>query len=213
MEKICQQKVIQDGISFHSESISATRITEDVEYESARVRIPRNLGTIRVSIQIDIGFGDVIIPKAIKFDYPTILGSPSPSIRGYSKESIISEKFHAMVKLGVLNSRMKDFHDIWWLSQQFHFKGQTLSTALKKTFDNRKTEIISNPVVFQESFVLDKGKQNQWRAFIQRTRLTDAPKNFTEIITGLKVFISPVISALASKIAFQKIWKAPGSWR
>ena len=213
MKKICQQKVIQDGISFHSESISATRITEDVEYEGARVRIPGNLETIRLSIQIDIGFGDVIFPKAIKFDYPTILGSPSPSIRGYSKESIISEKFHAMVKRGVLNSRMKDFYDILWLSQQFHFKGQTLSSALRKTFENRKTEIISNPVVLQESFASDKGKQDQWRAFIQRTKLRDVTENFTEVITELKTFISPIVSTLVDKKTFQKNWKAPGPWR
>ena len=213
MKKICQQKVKQDGISFHSESISATQITEDVEYEGARIRIPGNLGTIRVSIQIDIGFGDVITPKAIKFDYPTILGSPSPSIRGYSKESIISEKFHTMVRLGVLNSRMKDFYDIWWLSQQFHFKGQTLSSALRKTFENRKTEIISNPVVFHEAFASDKGKQDQWRAFLQRTKLRDVPENFIAVIKELKAFINPVIIALVENKAVHKNWKPSGPWR
>lgn len=213
MKKICQQKVVQDGIFFNPDTISATRITEDVEYKGIRVRIPGNLGSIRLSVQIDIGFGDVIVPKATKFTYPTILDSPAPIIRGYSKESIISEKFHAMVKLGVLNSRMKDFYDIWLLSQQFDFKGQTLSTALRKTFENRKTKIISNPVVFQESFASDKGKQNQWRAFIQRTRLTNTLKNFTDVITVIKTFISPVISTLADKKTFQKNWKAPGPWR
>ena len=213
MKKICQQKVVQDGITFHPEAISATRITEDVEYEGVRVRIKGNLGTIRLSLQIDIGFGDEIVPKTTKFTYPTILGTPAPTIRGYSKESIISEKFQAMVKLGVLNSRMKDFYDIWLLSQQFDFNGKTLSTALRNTFDNRKTEIISNPIVFQESFVSDKGKQKQWQAFIQRTRLTNAPKSFTEVIAVTKTFISPVISTLADKKPFQKNWKAPGPWK
>ncbi len=213
MKKICQQKVKQDGISFHSESISATRITEDVEYEGARIRIPGNLGTIRVSIQIDIGFGDVITPKAIRFDYPTILGSPSPSIRGYSKESIISEKFHAMVKLGVLNSRMKDFYDIWWLSQQFYFKGLTLSSALRKTFENRKTEIISHPVVFQKSFASDKSKQDQWRAFIQRTKIRDVPENFIVVLNELKAFIDPLIIALINKKAMPRAWKPSGPWK
>jgi predicted nucleotidyltransferase component of viral defense system len=114
MKRICQQKVVQDGIIFLQESISATRITEDLEYKGVRVRIPGNLGTIRLSLQIDIGFGDVIVPKANKFTYPTILGFPAPILRGYSKESTISEKFQAMVKLGLLNSRMKDFYDIWF---------------------------------------------------------------------------------------------------
>ncbi len=213
MKRICKQKVVLDGISFHPETISATRITKDVEYEGVRVRIPGNLGTIRLSVQIDIGFGDVIVPKATKFTYPTILGFPAPTIRGYSKESIISEKFQAMVKLGMLNSRMKDFYDIWLLSQQFDFMGHMLSTAFRKTFENRKTKFISNPMVFQGSFSSDKGKQNQWRAFIQRTKLTNAPKKFSEVITGLKIFISPLISALASNIVFQKNWKPPGPWR
>jgi len=213
MKKICQQKVVPDGIFFNPETISATRIIEDVEYDGIRVRIPGNLGTIRLSVQIDVGFGDVIVPNATKFTYPTILDFPAPKIRGYSKESIISEKFHAMVKLGVLNSRMKDFYDIWLLSQKFDFKAQTLSKAFKKTFENRKTKIISNPVVFQESFLSDKGKQNQWQAFIQRTKITNTPKSFTKVIGALKTFISPVTSSLAEIKIFQKIWKAPGPWR
>ena len=213
MKRICQQKVVQDGIIFHQESISATRITEDLEYKGVRVRIPGNLGTIRLSLQIDIGFGDVIVPKANKFTYPTILGFPAPILRGYSKESTISEKFQAMVKLGLLNSRMKDFYDIWFLSQKFDFKGQTLSNALRKTFVNRNTDIVSNPVVFENSFASDKDKQKQWQAFIQRTRLSDTPKKFIEVINKLKLFISPVIFALAENIDFQKNWKAPGPWK
>ena len=213
MKRICQQKVVQDGIIFLQESISATRITEDLEYKGVRVRIPGNLGTIRLSLQIDIGFGDVIVPKANKFTYPTILGFPAPILRGYSKESTISEKFQAMVKLGILNSRMKDFYDIWFLSQKFDFKGQTLSNALRKTFVNRNTDIVSNPVVFENSFASDKDKQKQWQAFIQRTRLSDTPKKFIEVINKLKLFISPVIFALAENIDFQKNWKAPGPWK
>ena len=213
MKRICQQKVVQDGIIFHQESISATRITEDLEYEGVRVRIQGNMGTIRLSLQIDIGFGDVIVPKANKFTYPTILGFPAPILRGYSKESTISEKFQAMVKLGLLNSRMKDFYDIWFLSQKFDFKGQTLSNALRKTFVNRNTDIVSNPVVFENSFASDKDKQKQWQAFIQRTRLSDTPKKFIEVINKLKLFISPVIFALAENIDFQKNWKAPGPWK
>jgi len=114
---VCEQDVESDGISFDTDTISAMRITEDTDYEGVRVRVQGTLGTIRLSLQIDTGFGDVIVPKASKIVYPTILDFPAPKLKGYSMESTIAEKFQAMVKLGILNSRMKDFYDVWLLCQ------------------------------------------------------------------------------------------------
>lgn len=129
----------------------------------------------------------MIVPKASKIVYPTILDFPAPKLKGYSMESTIAEKFQAMVKLGVLNSRMKDFYDIWLLSKQFNYKGQILSTAIRKTFENRKTEIPIESAIFKDSFTYDRMKEVQWQAFVKKTKLDNAPKTFAEAIATVKV--------------------------
>jgi len=147
MKEACIQKVEPDGMRFDAETVIATRITEGAEYEGVRVRIQGNLGNARIPLQIDIGFGDVVVPAVSKIVYPTILDFPPPELNGYTMESTIAEKFEAMVKLGIVNSRMKDFYDIWVLSRQFDFDGHVLAMAIRKTFENRRTDIPSQPTV------------------------------------------------------------------
>ena len=118
-----------------------------------------------------------------------------------------------MVKPGILNSRMKDFYDLWLLSRQFDFDGRVLATAIRKTFENRKTDIPSQPTVLQESFAKDSIKETQWRAFIRKARLDNAPASFAGAVSAVTAFLEPVIAALVAKEDFHKIWKAPGSWR
>ena len=108
VQEVCRLKVISDGIVFDPKSVRGERITEDADYEGVRVRFQGSLATAQVTIQLDIGFGDVVIPPAELTIYPTILDFPAPQMLAYSKESAIAEKFEAMVKLGVMNSRMKD---------------------------------------------------------------------------------------------------------
>jgi len=115
-KNICTQEVEPDGITFEPSGIEGERITEDADYGGVRVRFRGSLGTAHITMQLDIGFGDMVIPAADSLEYPTILDLPAPKLRGYTKESTIAEKFEAMVKLGILNSRMKDFFDIWLLS-------------------------------------------------------------------------------------------------
>jgi hypothetical protein len=213
MKKACTQQVEPDGMAFHAESVTARTITEDADYEGIRVYIQGNLGKARVSLQIDIGFGDVVVPKAYKIVYPTILDFPPPKLNGYTMESTIGEKFQAMVKLGSLNSRMKDFYDLWLLSRQFDFDGQVLATAIRKTFENRKTDIPSRPTALQNSFAKDSLKETQWRAFIRKAKLENAPGSFAEAVSGITAFLEPVISALVAQDDFHKNWKAPGPWR
>jgi hypothetical protein len=166
-----------------------------------------------VSVQVDIAFGDVIIPESSKIEYPVILDFPRPELCGYSKESTIAEKFETMTRLGVLNSRMRDFYDIWLLSHQFDFKGETLATALQKTFDTRGTEISANPTAFRDSFANDREKVDQWRAFLRRSRLDNAPKSLREVVTAVKIFIEPPVASLADEKPFRKTWVPPGPWR
>ena len=175
--EICRQEVEPDGIDFDIATIEAERIAEDADYEGIRVRFRGSLDTARIVMQLDIGFGDIVIPSPEPTNYPTLLDLPAPQLRGYSRESTIAEKFEAMVKLGILNSRMKDFFDIWLMSRQFDFKGPILSEAISKTFSTRGTNIQSEPIALTNSFAEDAAKAAQWRGFLRKNRLVDVPQN------------------------------------
>ena len=210
---ICSQKVEPDGITFDPTSIKGEHITEDADYEGVRVRFHGSLGTANFTMQLDIGFGDVVIPAPASLEYPTILDLPVPKLRGYSRESSIAEKFEAMVKLGALNSRMKDFFDIWLLSRQFDFQGPTLAAAIKKTFSTRGTGIQLEPVALTNSFAVDSARGVQWQGFIRKNRLLDVPQDFGEVIRAIRAFLRPAAETLTEKRTFDSVWKAPGPWR
>jgi len=205
--------VENDGMSFDAHTITAHRITEDADYEGVRVRLQGMLGTARISLQIDIGFGDVIVPKPGKVTYPVILDFPAPELGGYTMESTIAEKFQAMVKLGIANSRMKDFYDIWFLSRMFDFKGKVLAEALIKTFENRNTPVTIDSAVFDPSFPKERVKKSQWQGFIRKANLTGPPEDFEEVVAAIRGFLEPLVATLAEKRVFTKTWNASGSWR
>ena len=209
---ICTQVVEPDGLTFEPESIEGERIVEDADYAGVRVRFRGRLGTARLTMQLDIGFGDVVVPQPVTVEYPTILPLPAPRLRGYSRESAIAEKFEAMVKLGILNSRMKDFFDVWLLSRQFDFAGRTLATAIATTFATRRTAVPSEPIALTDAFAAETGKQTQWRGFIRRSRL-QTPDYLADVVTSLAVFLGPIAKALASGQVFEHVWHAPGPWR
>jgi predicted nucleotidyltransferase component of viral defense system len=209
----CLVDVEADGLSFNDETVEAVRITEDAEYEGVRVRVHGSLGKTRVSIQVDIGFGDVIVPNPSTVSYPTILDFPAPTFKGYTMESTIAEKFQAMVKLGVLNSRMKDFYDIWVLSRTFDFKGKILAEAVVKTFENRNTLVTLDAALFDPSFGKDEDRNVQWKGFIRKTRLTNTPESFEEVMAAVKLFLKPLASSIIEQSAFNSSWNAPGPWR
>lgn len=213
MREACAGEVEADGMIFHGETVTTARITEDAEYEGVRARLQGSLGNARVHIQVDIGFGDVIVPGPTEVIYPSLLGLPAPVLKGYSMESAIAEKFQVMVKLGVLNSRMKDFYDIWVLSQSFDFDGEKLSQAIRRTFENRRTPLPAAPTVFEPSFAQEHDKQVQWHAFIRKAHLTGAPEDFANVAAAIKAFLEPVVAALADGRAFREEWKALGPWR
>lgn len=209
----CRRRVEMDGMSFDPETVTAARITEGAEYEGVRARVRGHLGNARVSLQIDVGFGDVIVPGPNKTVYPVLLDFPAPELNGYTKESMIAEKFQAMVKLGVLNTRMKDFYDVWMLSRLFDFHGEVLAEAVEKTFVNRKTPITSASTVFDPSLTQDAGKENQWQAFTGKAKLSEAPGSFEDAVSAIANFLRPVVDALAEGRAFRKTWTARGPWR
>ena len=124
VREICAGRVEpDDGLVFDAATVQGERIAEAAEYEGVRIRFRATLDAARIQMQLDIGFGDIVVPAAVPTIYPTILDLPAPHLLAYSRETAIAEKFEAMVKLGELNSRMKDFFDIWLLSRSFDFDG------------------------------------------------------------------------------------------
>ena len=213
IKEVCLIEVEKDGIYFDAETVDAIRITEDAEYEGVRARVHGNMGKARVSIQIDIGFGDVIIPNPERISYPTLLDFPAPELKGYTMESTIAEKFQAMVKLGILNSRMKDFYDIWVLSRTFDFKGKLLAEAVEKTFEKRNTPVNLDAALFDPSFGKDGDKNVQWQGFVRKTKLINAPQSFEEVIGAVKLFLEPLATSIVVRRGFNSNWTAPGPWR
>lgn len=210
---ICTIEAESDGIVFHKDTVTANRITEDADYKGVRILLRGSLGSTRLFLQIDIGFGDVIIPGPSKIEYPVLLNFPQPKLNGYTMESTIAEKFQAMVKLGLLNSRMKDFYDIWFLSRMFDFDGEVLVEAIAKTFETRKTPLTSKPTIFNASFMKDEIKQAQWLGFINKAKLGDAPESFENVVAKIKIFLQPAASSIIDQQTFRCFWAAPGPWR
>lgn len=133
-KELCVIEVEPDGLIFNADSVEAERITEDADYEGVRVTFTASLERARIPVQIDIGFGDAITPAPVETQYPTLLPAPIPRLLTYPKETVVAEKFEAMVKLGIANSRMKDFYDLEALSLTLDFDGKTLCEAIRKTY-------------------------------------------------------------------------------
>jgi hypothetical protein len=208
----CSLDAIPDGLLFDVKSVVGQRIAEEADNEGVRVRFRGNLGNARITMQVDVGFGDAVLPEPVEVDYPTLLDLPAPRLLGYSRESAIAEKFEAMVKRGILNSRMKDFFDIWLLSRQFEFNGRTLSDAIRETFSRRETEVSVSPVAFTKAFSDDPGKILQWRAFVRKTRIPATPEFLGDVVAQITLFLGPVAEALARKNPFFGNWRPPGPW-
>jgi len=210
--EICRTDVPDDGVLFDPESVTTTRIAEDADYEGVRATFAGILATTRLSMQIDMGFSDVVTPGPVEISYPTILDYPAPVLRAYNRETAIAEKFEAMVSLGRLNSRMKDFFDVWLLASTSDFSGAELSAAILATFRKRGTELTAAPQAFEEEFLLDPSKQSQWAGFLKRMRPSEAPSTFSDAVTAIRRFLQPVHEALRSGDSFTKHWKHPGPW-
>ena len=210
VQDILTVDVETDGLAFDPASIEAERITEDADYEGTRIRFLGVLGSARINMQIDIGFGDIVYPEPKKSDLPTMLNSPAPRLLCYSRESSIAEKFEAMVTFGMLNSRMKDFYDIWLLSRQFDFDGQRLTKAIRLTFERRGTALPVEIDAFTELFI--EAKQIQWAAFRKRLGQDSVPVSFKEIAASVASFLLPIVAVFSSGKQTPSNWTAPGPW-
>jgi hypothetical protein len=212
VRKVCVLTVEPDGVRFDPNSLQTAVIKEDADYEGVRVTFNAFLQNSRFAMQLDLGFGDVTFPTPVMSDYPTLLDFPAPRLTSYGRETVLAEKFEAMVKLGLLNSRMKDFFDLWLLSRQFSFDGPVLATAIAKTFQHRGTKITRRPTALTEQFATDSAKMTQWQAFVRKSRLDQAPAELKVVVEALAMFLTPIVESLVDGAAFDLKWNPPGPW-
>ena len=211
---ICTLSIEDNGITFDLADMRISDIREDQEYQGQRVEFAARLGNAVIPVQVDIGFGNAVIPKPKEVEYPTLLGHPAPRLLAYPKETVISEKLQAMIALGIPNSRMKDFYDVWRLSKDFEFKSEPLIAAITATFNRRKTDIsIKVPLALSAEFSEDPPERQLWTAFVRRSRIAVGEATLATVIEDIRPFLLPPLQAAASRRDLHSIWPAGGPWK
>jgi predicted nucleotidyltransferase component of viral defense system len=210
----CNVQVPEDGLEFESNDIEADEIRENQVYQGYRFRVRGKLGNAKIYIQIDMGFGDIITPGPIWVEFPTVLDEENPRILAYTLETAIAEKYQAMIDLDLLNSRMKDFYDVWFLSSNLEFDGAIVQKAIEQTFERRRTELPSEkPVVFKELFYADKNKAIQWKTFKKKIEQEDFPSDLQTMIEQAEKFLWPPTERIIQGVNFTKKWAPNEGWK
>jgi predicted nucleotidyltransferase component of viral defense system len=214
LRDVCELQMEPDAMEYLRDSIRVAPIRDEDAYGGRRATLDARLGSARLRVQVDVGFGDAVMPPPEWLDYPSLLDLPHPRLRAYRPETVIAEKVHAMVTLGVNNSRMRDFFDVYVLSQSLSFEGQTLVEALRATFERRHTPIGEMHITaLMEAFGLAEGKNAPWRAFLTKSDITSAPGNFSEVCSRIDSFLRPVQAAMASGASLSDSWRSGGPWK
>lgn len=210
--EICEISIgVDDGVRFDPESIATEEIRNEASYNGIRVKLEGRLGLQRCPVQIDIGYGDAVTPGAETAEYPVLLDSfPAPVLRVYPKYSVVAEKLEAIITLGLANTRMKDFFDLWVLGEYERFDYATLAGAIQATFRNRKTQMPSRiPLGLSDEFASAPEKRRQWVAFLSKNRLECPP--LESVVQRLRDWLLPVMQDLESYRG--STWSAAEGWR
>lgn len=211
-EAICRTAVEPDGLVFAPESVTISDIREAQAYGGKRVRVRAALGQARVEVQVDIGFGDVVTSPPARIVFPTLLALPAPTLLAYPRETVVAETFEAVVRLGLINSRMKDFYDLALIARAFAFEGPVLADAIRATCARRATSLPAQaPAALTPAFTRSPRAQTQWAAFARRTGL--APVEPLESVGEfLQTFLMPPVRAVVAQQAFSAHWPPGGPW-
>lgn len=212
--RICKQAVPDDGLMFDVASLKAAPIRTTQDYGGVRVKMTALLGNIRIPVQIDIGYGDAVTPEITEIEFPPLLDAPAPKIRAYPKETVFAEKLQAIVALGLINTRMKDYYDLLALARLFDFDGEVVRAAIVATFDRRATPLpIGVPTGLSPMFVGDAQKIALWNAFIGREPLLLNPGDLVAAIEDITAFVMPPLAAARNAKTFKNKWSAAGPWK
>ena len=182
---------VDDALVFDVDSITVEDITEFKEYHGLHVSFVGYLDRTKIPISIDIGFGDVIYPETVKMDFPVILDMESPRVNAYSLETSIAEKLEAIIHNGYLNSRYKDFYDIYVLSKKYVFSYAELRNAVIQTFENRKTPMTMDSAAFSDEFLNDPMHQTRWKAFLKKKKAL-IQVSMSDAMDWIKAFVRPL---------------------
>ena len=211
---LCRLSVEDDGLTFDEASVEVAQIREDQQYGGLRVTMRGRMGNIRLPILVDVGFGDAVTPAPKREAFPVLLDFPPPVLRMYPRETVVAEKTDAMVQLGLINTRMKDYYDIWVLMQGFEFDGALLKSAMVATFSRRKTGLPSDvPPGLSDEFAADRQRQTQWAAFLRRTHAANPrDADFRTVVGQVREFLVPPLLAAGQTQAFTGTWAKGGPW-
>ncbi len=196
---------LKDGVIFLVDSVRSEVIKEDADYGGIRVKLTSKIGSVRNGIQIDFGFGDIVTPHPLLMDYPTLLDTETVKVLAYPKETIVAEKFEAIVKLTSFNTRMKDFYDISFLSNEFDFECAALQSAMRNTFHRRQTSLSSGKELLDSNFGGQLTFHRHWDAFKKRTRLT-TKQDFRSIFDEIRSFLAPLVNAEIENTSISSHW-------
>ncbi len=205
--EICRVEVA-DGVVFDPNSVKGAEIRKAANYAGVRITLVGLLDSARCPVQIDVGFGDAVVPGPDSVSYPIILsGLPEPQLRAYPRYTVVAEKLEALTSLGMLNSRMKDFFDLWVLAKHSDFDGALLTQAVTATFERRRTAFPEGiPVGLSDEFVQDEQKNKQWLAFLRKNALEPMP--FVTVISDLRGFLLPVLASASTGVRHEMTWLA-----
>ena len=209
---ICRIEV-EDGIVFQPDSVKAAEIRKEANYAGVRVTLMGILDSARCPVQVDIGFGDAVVPGPEDVHYPIILpGMPETQLRAYPRDTVVAEKLEALTSLGMLNSRMKDFFDLWVLAKHSNFDGPVLSRAVAATFERRRTSIPQGaPTGLTDEFINDAQKEKQWQAFLRKNAIDPMP--LAAVISDLREFLLPVLATASANGSLGMAWRPGEGWR
>jgi len=204
---LCEQPVLDDGLEFLSSSVEVAYIREEARYGGVRISMMAKLGNARIPLQVDIGYGDAVTPGPEEVTFPSLLGLKAPTLRAYPVYTVVAEKFEALVSLSATNTRMKDFFDLWFLSENFDFEANVLSQAIRATFERRGTALLTSDEIVGLSDASAADRKAVWDSFLIRNGL--GRRELREILDRLKRFLLPMVHAKANESA---LWKAGLGW-
>lgn len=209
--EILAVEVEDDGILFRPDTLRATAARAEDEYSGVRIDFLAELAGARLPVHVDIGYGDTVTPSPVDIRYPSMLGQPMAELRAYPPETVVAEKFQAMVALDMINTRLKDFYDLWAIAGAFEFEGAVLARAIGATFERRQTALpLDTPIAFSSAYADDK--QGQWVAFLKRTEIALAPEPFPDVQAQIAKLVMPPVLALTKDVEFASHWRPGGPW-